>query len=64
VTSLSIAQKMDPTKVIYEPSMPTVIEMVVEMARPEDLIITLGAGDVNSLGPLILEAISSRGKIE
>jgi UDP-N-acetylmuramate--alanine ligase len=64
VTSLSIAQKMDPTKVIYEPSMPTVIEMVVEMARPEDLIITLGAGDVNSLGPLILEAISNRGKIE
>lgn len=64
VTSLSIAQKMEPTKVTYEPSMPAVIEMVVEMAKPNDLIITLGAGDVNSLGPLILEAIELREKSE
>ena len=55
---------MEPTKVTYEPSMPAVIEMVVEMAKPNDLIITLGAGDVNSLGPLILEAIELREKSE
>ncbi len=62
VTSLSIAQRMASDKVVYEPSMPTVIDMVVAMAKPNDLIITLGAGDVNSLGPLILEAISLQKK--
>lgn len=62
VTSLSIAQRMTPEKVIYEPSMPTVIEMVVAMAKPNDLILTLGAGDVNSLGPLILQSLAERGK--
>lgn len=55
VTSLSIAKLMPPDRVHYEPSMPAVIESVVAAAHPGDVIVTLGAGDVNSLGPLILD---------
>jgi UDP-N-acetylmuramate--alanine ligase len=43
----------------YQPSMPEVVEAVAKMAKSGDLILTLGAGDVSSLGKLILEAIES-----
>jgi UDP-N-acetylmuramate-alanine ligase len=35
--------------------MPEVISKVLEVARSGDLILTLGAGDVSSLAPLIVE---------
>lgn len=60
VTSALIASKMANDKVTYEPSMPTVVESVAEFAKPGDVIITLGAGDVNSLGKLILTAIDEK----
>lgn len=55
VTSASIALQMPPDKVTYEPSMPEVISKVVAKSQPGDLILTLGAGDVSSLAPLIVE---------
>ena len=55
ITSMSIATKMEKSQVTYEPSMPEVIAEVVKVAKPGDLIITLGAGDVSSLAPLIVE---------
>ncbi|MFM8235316.1 MAG: UDP-N-acetylmuramate--L-alanine ligase, partial [Actinomycetota bacterium] len=58
ITSLSISSKMDSEKVIYQPSMPEVIASVVAQAKPGDVIITLGAGDVSSLGPLIAANLS------
>jgi UDP-N-acetylmuramate--alanine ligase len=57
VTSSLIASKMKSGNVTYEPSMPTVVEMVSKEAQPGDVIITLGAGDVSSLGKLIIEAL-------
>jgi UDP-N-acetylmuramate--alanine ligase len=44
----------------YEPNFMTVVASVVAEARPGDVILTLGAGDVSSLGPLIVEALSAR----
>jgi UDP-N-acetylmuramate--alanine ligase len=41
--------------VTYEPSMPEVITKVLKEAKSGDLIMTLGAGDVSSLAPLIVE---------
>jgi UDP-N-acetylmuramate--alanine ligase len=41
--------------VTYEPSMLEVISKIVKAASPGDVIITLGAGDVSSLAPLIVE---------
>ena len=56
-TSLSISKLMKSEKVTYEPSMPVVIEQVVKMAQRGDLIMTLGAGDVSALGPLIVDLL-------
>jgi len=39
--------------------MPAVVEMVSKEAQPGDVIITLGAGDVSSLGKLIIEALEA-----
>jgi len=55
ITSAVIAHRMDPGSVTYEPSMPDVISQVVNKAKPGDLVLTLGAGDVTALAPLILE---------
>lgn len=37
-----------------------VIEEIVKWARPGDIVLTLGAGDVTELGPKILTALKSR----
>ena len=35
-------------------------ERMIELAKPGDVIITLGAGDVNSLAPIIAEGLNKR----
>jgi UDP-N-acetylmuramate--alanine ligase len=62
VTSSLIAQQMESTKVSYEPSMPTVVDSVAYEAKPGDVIITLGAGDVSALGPLIIQSLETHKK--
>ena len=57
VTSSLIAQKCVTNAVTYEPSMPIVVDRVAQDAHPGDVIITLGAGDVSALGPLIIESL-------
>ena len=37
-----------------------VVTKVVDVALPGDLIVTLGAGDVNSLAPVIVQALEER----
>lgn len=44
----------------FEPNFLAVVSQVVEEARPGDVILTLGAGDVNSLAPLILDSLSKK----
>jgi UDP-N-acetylmuramate--alanine ligase len=55
VSGSSIAQKMK--KGIFEPNFLRVVSDVVDFARPGDVILTLGAGDVSSLSPLLLESL-------
>lgn len=57
VTSLLISREISAEKVRYEPSMVDVVTQVVQEAVPGDLIITLGAGDVSSLAPVIVQAL-------
>jgi UDP-N-acetylmuramate--alanine ligase len=35
--------------------------VVAEIAKPGDLVLTMGAGDVTTLGPLVVEALRARG---
>ena len=58
VSSSLIAEKM--TRGHFIPNFASASERVIEMAKPGDVIITLGAGDVNSLAPIIAEGLQRR----
>jgi UDP-N-acetylmuramate--alanine ligase len=58
VSSLLISKKMNQSKVKFEPSMLQVVNDVARAAKPGDLIIILGAGDVSSLSAPILEQLA------
>lgn len=58
VTSELIAAKMKHGH--YLPNYAQASDRVIEMAQPGDVIITLGAGDVNSLAPIIAEGLQRR----
>jgi len=60
VSSLMIARNMDQSKVKFEPSMLEVVSEITKMAKSGDVIITLGAGDISSLGEPILQSLASR----
>jgi UDP-N-acetylmuramate--alanine ligase len=60
VSSILIANKMSASQVTFEPSMIEVVNAAVAAAQPGDLIITLGAGDVNLLVPLILQTLEDK----
>jgi UDP-N-acetylmuramate--alanine ligase len=58
ITSELIAEKMQRGR--YLPNFAQAADRLIEMAKPGDVIITLGAGDVNSLAPIIAEGLSRR----
>jgi len=45
---------------IFLPNFAEAADRVIELARPGDVILTLGAGDVNSLAAIIAEGISKK----
>ncbi|ADG79245.1 UDP-N-acetylmuramate--L-alanine ligase OS=Tsukamurella paurometabola (strain ATCC 8368 / DSM/ CCUG 35730 / CIP 100753 / JCM 10117 / KCTC 9821 / NBRC 16120/ NCIMB 702349 / NCTC 13040) OX=521096 GN=murC PE=3 SV=1 [Tsukamurella paurometabola] len=60
ITGERIAEKVT-TDVTYVPSQADVAGTVVDIARPGDVVITMGAGDVTMQGPAILSALAQRG---
>lgn len=60
VTSQLITRASSTGSIEYEPSMLNVVQRVIDCAKPGDLIMTLGAGDVNSLAPVIVQALEER----
>lgn len=57
ITSEVITRHMAKEQGIYEPSMITVAEALIHRAEPGDVILTLGAGDVNSLAPVLVDSL-------
>ena len=55
------AVPLDPEHVVFEPSWSATAGHLVERARPGDVVLTLGAGDVTLLGPEVLELLEERG---
>jgi UDP-N-acetylmuramate--alanine ligase len=51
------------TRAAYFPHRPDVAGYVAERARGGDLVMTMGAGDVTTMAPEILRALSDRGEI-
>ena len=58
VSAELISEKM--SKGHFIPNFAQATDRVVELAKPGDVIITLGAGDVNSLAPIIAEGLMKR----
>jgi UDP-N-acetylmuramate--alanine ligase len=46
-------------RVVYEPVRRLAAARVVERARPGDVVLTLGAGDVTEIGPVILARLEA-----
>jgi UDP-N-acetylmuramate--alanine ligase len=57
-----IADRIDlpADRVHYEPSWASVPALLADLARPGDLVITMGAGDVTVLGPEVLAELERR----
>ena len=56
ISSAAIVEKMTHGKFI--PNFIAAVEAVVKSAKPGDVVITLGAGDVSSLAPIIVEELA------
>ena len=42
-------------KAIYIPDFEDVVKYIKENAKPKDIVLTLGAGTVTNIGPMILD---------
>ena len=51
-----------PLPVHYEPAFDKVVTLAAELAKPGDLVVTMGAGDVTQLGPEILAELDRRSE--
>lgn len=60
VSSILISNEMNSDKVRFEPSMIDAVSAAVTASQSGDVIITLGAGDVNLLVPLILQTLEDK----
>jgi UDP-N-acetylmuramate--alanine ligase len=58
--AVAAAVPLPPERVEFEPSWTLVAARVAARARPGDIVLTLGAGDVTMLGPEVLQLLSSK----
>jgi UDP-N-acetylmuramate--alanine ligase len=60
VTAELLASRIEGPEVQYAPDFPSAVAAVVAQAHEGDLILTLGAGNVSQLGPMILAALEAK----
>ncbi|MGY2875287.1 UDP-N-acetylmuramate--alanine ligase [Marmoricola sp. URHA0025 HA25] len=58
------AVPLSPEHVVFEPSWSATADHLVARARPGDIILTLGAGDVTLLGPAVLAQLQSPSVVQ
>jgi UDP-N-acetylmuramate--alanine ligase len=56
------AVPLPPERVLFEPSWSAAAPALAARARPGDLVMTMGAGDVSMVGPEVLEALRRAGE--
>jgi UDP-N-acetylmuramate--alanine ligase len=49
-------------RVRFEPDATAVPDLVAGLARPGDVVVTIGAGDVTAIGPLVLDRLAGRSR--
>ena len=62
VTGRLVAQAVPGGRAHFVPDRADLPVAVADAARPGDLVLTMGAGDVTALGPLIVAALRQRGE--
>jgi UDP-N-acetylmuramate--alanine ligase len=60
ITAELLAARIRDTAAAYEPDFAGAVARVTDLAQPGDLILTLGAGSVSQLGPLVLAALEKQ----
>jgi UDP-N-acetylmuramate--alanine ligase len=60
VTGSLVAAAVPGGRAVFSPDRGTVPALVADIGRPGDLVLTMGAGDVTALGPLIVAALGAR----
>ena len=60
VTGASLASAIRGCRARYAASVDEAVAALVREARPGDLLLTLGAGSVSGIAPLLLEALARR----
>jgi UDP-N-acetylmuramate--alanine ligase len=60
VTGGLVAGAVPGGRAVFSPDRGAVPALVADIARPGDLVLTMGAGDVTALGPLIVAALGAR----
>jgi UDP-N-acetylmuramate--alanine ligase len=66
ITAEALAERISQAgkdEVVYVPSFADAGERVATLAKPGDMILTLGAGSVSQLGPMILEKIERQSLV-
>jgi UDP-N-acetylmuramate--alanine ligase len=61
VSGQLVADAVPPGRARYLPRADAVPQAVADIAKPGDIVLTMGAGDVTSLGPLLVSALRARG---
>ncbi|MGH3388142.1 MAG: UDP-N-acetylmuramate--L-alanine ligase [Actinomadura sp.] len=54
---VAAAVQLPPQQVVFEPSWSSVADHVADRAKPGDVVLTCGAGDVTMIGPEVLERL-------
>lgn len=57
---VAAAIPLDADRVRFEPFAPQAAQWLADRAEPGDLVLTVGAGDVTLLGPMVLELLAER----
>ncbi len=57
---VAAAVPLPPGRVLFEPSWSAVPGLLASLARPGDMVLTLGAGDVTLIGPEVLRLMQER----
>jgi UDP-N-acetylmuramate--alanine ligase len=65
VTGALIADKvpLPPERVAFAPDADRAAREVADRARPGDIVLTIGAGDVTALGPAVLDLLAQAGPV-
>jgi len=61
VTGRLVADAVPGGAARYVPDFAQVPKVVATLARPGDLVLTMGAGDITKMGPLVLDEIAASG---